>query len=168
MCITIWRGWYFNCEKVPKKGILDGLGQGMTSRLIRMGLPDLPFSPIWGQSGVLLAQGLADPRGHSTTRIPSSGDTGRSPRQTGRHSVWGGVCVWYPCCSATAEVFLSPRSAGGSMLISSFQLSNNCYLCTSIYTCNSLHNMIVCITPLQPRLATCALVKPIHKFCATS
>ena len=25
--------------------------------------------------------------------------------------------------------------------------------------------MIVCITPLQPRLATCALVKSIDKFC---
>ena len=108
----MWRRWYFNCEKVPKKGILDGLGQGMTSRLIRMGLPDLPFSPIWCQSDVLLAQGLADPRGHSTTRIPSSGNTGRSPRQTGRHSGGGGGGL-YPCCSVTAELFLSPRSAGG-------------------------------------------------------
>ena len=111
VCITIWKRWYFNCKKVPKKGILDDLGQGMTSRLIRMGLPDLPFSPIWGQSGVLLAQGLADPRGHSTTRIPSSGNTGRSPQQTGRHSGGGGS---YPCCSATAELFLSPRSARGT------------------------------------------------------
>ena len=28
--------------------------------------------------------------------------------------------------------------------------------------------MIVCITPLQLRLATCALVKSIDKFCVTS
>ena len=29
-------------------------------------------------------------------------------------------------------------------------------------------NMIMCIAPLQPRLATCALVKLIDKFCAMS
>ena len=51
------------------------------------------------------------------------------------------------------------------MLISSFHLSNNCYVCTSVY--NSLHNMIMYITPLQPQLATCALVKSIDKFCVT-
>ena len=111
VCITIWRRWYFNCEKVPKKGILDGLGQGMTSRLIRMGLPDLPFSPIWGQSCVLLAQGLADPRGHSTTRIPSSGDTGRSPRQTGRHSGGGRT----PAVVRQLSYFYPPHSAGGRL-----------------------------------------------------
>ena len=48
------------------------------------------------------------------------------------------------------------------MLIFSFQSSNNCYVCTSVY--NSLHSMIVCITPLQLQLATCALVKSIDKL----
>ena len=61
--------------------------------------------------------------------------------------------VWHELLTQTQLKYVS-------RLISIFRLSTCTY--------NSLHNMIICIPPLQPRLATYALVKLIDKFCVTS
>ena len=105
--------FFFFCSgKVLKEIILNGLGQGMTSRLIRTGLPDLPFSPTSGPKWCVVNTGSSQSLRSLNHQDPVIRRHGLQPTANGQ-VLFGGVL---PLCRTATGIFSIPptRLGGGT------------------------------------------------------